>query len=132
MRDESRSSIETKPGANQARANTSAVNPTRMRVSPGIPRKPKRRSSLSRQVMIWARVAQASRLRNKTDRRLEACATFCRRLACPRESGRAKNHTAVRRACATRRENYFVRWLAHAGAIHEHPRGTIGGAEHRP
>src|SRR5436305_8093428 len=47
MRTGSSVSTEVKPGSNQAKPKTRAANPTRMRGNPGIPRKPKRRSSLS-------------------------------------------------------------------------------------
>src|SRR6266436_9161769 len=52
MRAGSRSSAERKLGFSHINAHTSAVNPITMRINPGMPRKPKRRSNLSSQVIV--------------------------------------------------------------------------------
>src|SRR6266567_7400096 len=52
MRAGSRSSTDAKPGFSNINAQTSAVKPITMRINPGMPRKPKRRSSLSSQVIV--------------------------------------------------------------------------------
>src|SRR6266478_667242 len=51
MRAGSRSSANRKFGFSHINAHTSAVNPITIRINPGIPRKPKRRSSLSSKVI---------------------------------------------------------------------------------
>src|SRR6266496_6105414 len=52
MRAVSRSSADRKLGFSHINAQTSAVKPITMRINPGMPRKPKRRSSLSSQVIV--------------------------------------------------------------------------------
>ena len=64
----SRSRTEPKPGLNQTKAKTSAVNPTTIRINPGIARKPKRRSSLSNQFI--AAHGKGTRPRFKVDQPL--------------------------------------------------------------
>src|SRR5947208_10437999 len=51
MRAGSRSSAKRKLGFSHINAHTSAVKPITIRINPGMPRKPKRRSSLSSKVM---------------------------------------------------------------------------------
>src|SRR5215469_1192960 len=98
MRTGSSVSIEVKPGSNHARPNTSAAKPTRIRGKPGIPRKPKRRSSLSIQLI--------SR---------QHCAAESRSLGFARDGALGEKDAALQRAREARRENRAVRGLAHAG-----------------
>src|SRR5207302_610162 len=87
MRTGSSWSTEVNPGSSQAKANTSAAKPTTMRTSPGTPRKPKRRSSLSSQVMCCGMVEverfifKPWRFTRTTRRRLGSIAPTCATLS---------------------------------------------------
>src|SRR6266702_3364514 len=86
MRTGSSWSTEVNPGSSQAKAKTSAAKPTTMRTSPGTPRKPKRRSSLSSQVIALrdgrgrAFYFQAVAVARTACRRLGSIAPTCARL----------------------------------------------------
>src|SRR5437773_11900913 len=67
MRAGSRSRADRKFGFSHIKAHTSAVNPITIRINPGIPSKPKRRSSLSNQAIAGRKWRMHSRLRNQMD-----------------------------------------------------------------
>src|SRR5436190_17410777 len=160
IRSGSRSSTEPKPWSKRTSKKVSAVKATTIRINPGIPRKLKRRSSLSSQVI--ATHGKDAQFARKVDRVVlnamainaalppDICAfgesspivfreadpplhAIAALLTLARERTYcAKKDTALRRTCPAWCENGSFRGVAHAGAIHEHRRGTSSGAkQHR-
>src|SRR6266536_31341 len=160
MHPRSRSTTKRKLGIKRTNSKTSSLKATTIRINPGIARKPRRHSNLSRQVI--ATHGKGAQFARKVDRVVlnamainaalpaEICAfgeshaivfgeadpplhAIAALLTLARERNYcAKKDPALRRTCPAWCENGSFRGMAHAGAIHEHCRGTSSGAkQHR-